>query len=136
MPWYTVASTSVSAEDAESIKDYIDSGGSFNDVYVPTMYIKKIMDMETLKLFTLALKKAIEGGAPQCPRRIVDTLQSVVMGRVPRRACLTKVFQRSWTSNIMGSKGENTITSLEALMFELEQSGWAEMSQAEANCLI
>ena len=64
MPWYTVASTSVSAEDAESIKDYIVSGGSFSDVMIPTMFIKRLMDVETLKLFTPTLTKAVNEGAP------------------------------------------------------------------------
>ena len=41
--WYMVASTSVSAEDAESIRDYLSSGGAFNDVNIPCMYIKKII---------------------------------------------------------------------------------------------
>ena len=39
-------------------------------------------------------------------------------------------------SNAMGSRGENTITFSEGLMFDLEQSGWAEMSIAEAGCLM
>ena len=81
------------------------------------------MCVETLKLFNMALTKANEGGAPHCPRTIVDTLHSVVMGRVPRRARLTRVLQRSRMSNQMGSKGKQAITFSEALLFELEQSG-------------
>ena len=117
MPWFIVSSTSVSVEDAESIKDYIFSGGSFNDVVIPTMFIKCLMDVKTLKLFMPALMKAIEvDKAPHCARTIVDTLRAVVMGRIPRRACLTKVLQRIRTSNAMGSQGENTITFSEGLM--------------------
>ena len=59
MPWFTVSSTLVSAEDAESIKDYIISRGSFNDVMIPTMFIKRLMDIETLKLFMPILTKVI-----------------------------------------------------------------------------
>ena len=84
MPWCTVSSTLVSAEDAEPIKDYILSGGSFNDVAIPTMFIKCLMDIETLKLFTPALTKAIEEDkVPPSACTIVDTLRAVVMGRVP-----------------------------------------------------
>ena len=36
----------------------------------------------------------------------------------------------------MGARGENTITFSEGLMFDLEQSGWVEMSMAEAGCLM
>ena len=43
MPWFIVSSTSVSKEDAELIKDYILSGGSFNDVAIPVMFIKCLM---------------------------------------------------------------------------------------------
>ena len=137
MPWFTVSSTSVSPEDAESSKDYILSGGSFNDVEIPTMFIKRLMDIETLKLFMPALTKAIEvDRAPHCAHTIVDTLRAVVMGRIPRRACLTKVLQWIRTNNAMGSRGENTITFSEGLMFDLKQSGWQEMSMAKAGCLI
>ena len=60
MPWFMVSSTSVSAEDQESIMDYILSGGSFNNVAIPVMFIKCLLDVETLKLFRPALTKAIE----------------------------------------------------------------------------
>merc|ERR1711989_263175 len=36
----------------------------------------------------------------------------------------------------MGSRGEKTITFSEGLMFDLEQSGWQEISMAEAGCLM
>ena len=36
----------------------------------------------------------------------------------------------------MGARGENTITFSEGLMFDLKQSGWAEMTMAEAGCLM
>ena len=72
MPWYTLASTSVSAEDTESITDYINSGGISNDLRVVTMYIMKLMDVETLKLFTPALTIAIEERAPHYARTIVE----------------------------------------------------------------
>ena len=95
------------------------------------------MDVETLKLFTPALTKAIEiDKAPHFARMIVDTLRVVVMGRVPRRAWLTKDLQRIRTSNAMGARGENTITFSEGLMFDLTQSGWVEMSMVEAGCLM
>ena len=51
MPWYTVSSTSVSAEDAESINEYINSGDGFTDVATPLIYIKHLLDVETLKLY-------------------------------------------------------------------------------------
>ena len=60
MPWFTVSSTFMSTEDAESIKDYIISRGSFNDVMIPTMFIKCLMDVKTLKLFMPILTKEIE----------------------------------------------------------------------------
>ena len=81
MPWFTVSSTLVSAEDAESFNDYILSGGSFNDMAIPTMFIKRLMEVKTLKLFMPALTKAIEvDKAPHCARSIVDTLRAVVIG--------------------------------------------------------
>ena len=64
MPWFTVSSTLVSAEDAESIKDYNVSGGSFSEMMIPTIFIKCLMDVETLKLFTPALIKAVNKGSP------------------------------------------------------------------------
>ena len=67
--------------------------------------------METLKLYMPALTKAIEEKAPHSARMMVDTLHAVVMGRVPKRARLTRVLNRIRTNNMMGVWGENTITS-------------------------
>ena len=86
MPWYNVSCTMVSAEDTESIRDYITSGGPFTDIAIPYIYVKKLMCTETLKLFDKALTKAINEGSPNCAQTIVDTLQTVIMGRVPCRA--------------------------------------------------
>ena len=83
-PWYRVTDTTVSIEDTESIRDCITLGGSFTDVAVPYMYIKKLMCTETLKLFDKALTKAIDGGSPHCARTIVNTLRAIIIGRVPR----------------------------------------------------
>ena len=40
-PWYSVGSTSVPSEERDAIADYINSGGAFNHVSVPTIYIKR-----------------------------------------------------------------------------------------------
>ena len=39
MPWYKVTDTTVSAEDAESIRDYLTSSGAFTNVNISCMYI-------------------------------------------------------------------------------------------------
>ena len=36
----------------------------------------------------------------------------------------------------MGDKGEHCMKFTKALLFELEQSGWATMSKVEAGCLL
>ena len=54
MPWYTVSSTSVSTEDAEIITDYINSGSGFTDMATPLIYIERLLDVETLKLYVPA----------------------------------------------------------------------------------
>ena len=82
------------------------------------------------------LTKAIVEKALLLARTMVDTLCAVVMGRVPKRARLTRVLNRIRTNNVRGARGENTITFSEGLMFDLEQSGWAEMSMADAGCLM
>ena len=82
-PWYRVTDTTVSAKDAENIRDYIMSGGPFQDVTVLYMYVKKLMCQETLKLYDKALNKALSEGAPHSARTIVDTLRAVMMNRVP-----------------------------------------------------
>merc|ERR1711895_81029 len=58
-PWYTVGSTSVPSEERDAIADYIDSGGEFTSVSVPTIYIKKLFDSETLKVFLPLLNDAV-----------------------------------------------------------------------------
>ena len=85
-PWFTVTSTSVSADDRDCITDYLNSGGVFNDVPIPVIYIKRLMDHEMLKIFLPALTKAIAEEQPHTTRNIVDCLSDVVMSRVPKGA--------------------------------------------------
>ena len=61
-PWYTVQSTGIPAEEQECITDYLNSGGSFSNVQTPVIFIKRLLDHETLRAFLPTLDKAIEGG--------------------------------------------------------------------------
>ena len=83
-PWFTVQSTGVSLEEQECISDYIDSGGFFNDVQTPVKFIKRLLDHETLRAFLPALDKAINGGMPHKTKTIVDTLNNVLVNRMPK----------------------------------------------------
>ena len=96
------------------------------------MYVKKLICQETLKLYNKVLNKAISEGAPHSAKTIVDTLRAIVMNHVPRRVRLTKVLQRSEKRNQMGDMGQHVMTFTESLLFELHQSSWATMTQAEA----
>ena len=58
-PWFTVGSTSVPAEEKEAISDYLNSGGDFNNVAVPVIYIKRLFDNETLKIFLPSLNEVV-----------------------------------------------------------------------------
>ena len=116
--------------------DYLNSGGEFKDVTILVIYIKHLMDHETLKIFMPSLTKAIGEDQPHTTRTIVDSLCNVVMSRVPKRARLTKVLQRIKTNNVMGDHGENTITFSEGFMRDLHQSGWESMTRAEARVLM
>ena len=55
---------------------------------------------------------------------------------MPKRARLTRLFQRTKTINAMGDCGENLITYSEGLIRDLHQSGWESMTMAEAGVLI
>ena len=59
-PWYSVGSTSVPSEERDAISDYINSGGAFNHVSVPTIYIKRLFCAETLKAFLPLLDDAVK----------------------------------------------------------------------------
>ena len=106
------------------------------DVAVLVIYIKRLMDHKTLKIFMPALTKAIGEGKPHSTCTIVDTLCDVVLSRMPKRARLTKVLQRIKTNNVMGDRGENLITFSEGLMRDLRQSSWESMTMAEAGVLM
>ena len=82
---------SVSAEDKEAISDYLNSGGDFKDVTTPVIYIKRLFDHETLKVFMPSLTEAIGQEKPHCTCTIFNCICDVVMSRVPRRARLTRV---------------------------------------------
>ena len=81
-----MASTCVSAEDSETITDYINSGGNFSYIAIPVIYIKCLMDHKTLKVFMPALTKAIGEGKSHCTCTIVDTISDMVLTCIPKRA--------------------------------------------------
>ena len=89
----------------------------------PTKYIKRLMDHETLRAFMPALDKAIGEGKTHCTCTIVDTLSNVVLTRMPKRARLTRLFQRTKTDNAMGDRGQNLMTFSKSLIRDLHQSG-------------
>ena len=91
-PWFTVASTGIPAKEYDCIMDYINSWGPFSDVSGPVIYIKRLMDHETLRAFMPALDKAIGEGKTHCTRTIVDTLSNVILTRMPKRGRLIRLF--------------------------------------------
>ena len=94
------------------------------------------MDHETLRAFLPALNKAIEGGMTHCIKTIVDTLNNVLVGRMPKRGRLTRFFQKNKAVNQMGDRGQNLMTYSEALIRDLHESGWEDMTMQEAGVLI
>merc|ERR1711873_378164 len=71
--------------------DYINSGGPFSDVSGPVIYIKRLMDQETLRAFMPPLNKAIGEGKTHCTRTIVDTLSNIILTHMPKRGRLKVV---------------------------------------------
>merc|ERR1711895_65473 len=136
-PWYTVGSTSVPSEERDAIADYIDSGGEFTSVSVPTIYIKMLFDSETLKVFLPLLNDAVNNQKRDpCTKTIVECIVEVVMSRVPRRARLATVLNRIKSSNCMGDLGENMLTFSEGLMHDLHQSSWESTNVVEIGVLM
>ena len=84
-PWYTISSTGIPAEEYDYITDYLNSGGQFSDVSGPVIFIKRLINHETLRAFLPALDKAIEEGKIHCTRTIVDTLSNVILTCMPKR---------------------------------------------------
>ena len=60
-PGNKIQSTGIPAEEYDCITNYLNSGGQFTDVSTPVIFIKRLMDHETLRAFLPALDKAIEG---------------------------------------------------------------------------
>ena len=135
-PWFTIQSTGVSFEEQGVLTDYIESGGFFSDVQTPVKFIKRLLNYETLKTFLPALDKAIKGGAPHSAKTIVDTLNTVLVNRMPKRGRLTRFFQKNKSVNQMGIMGEHLVTYSEALIRDLHESGWADMTIQEAGVII
>merc|ERR1712240_45095 len=131
-----VQSTGVSCEEQVKLIDYIESGGSFNDVQIPVKFIKRLLDYETLRMFLPALDKAIEGGASHSAKTIVSTLNTLLVNRMPKRGRLTRFFQRNKLVNQMGNMGEHLVTYSESLIRELQESGWSDMTMMEAGVII
>ena len=69
----------------------------------PVIYIKRLMDHETLRAFMPALDKAIEEGKTHCTRTIVDTLSNVILTRMPKRAALPSNSRKIKLSTLWGT---------------------------------
>merc|ERR1712215_106252 len=136
-PWYSVGSTSIPSEERDAISDYINSGGAFNHVSVPTIYIKRLFCPETLKVFLPLLEDAVKDNKrDHNTQTIVDCIVEVVMSRVPRRARLKIVVNRIKASNCMGDLGENMLSFSEGLMYDLHQSSWESTNAVEVGVLM
>merc|ERR1711895_2788 len=121
----------------DAISDYLDSGGDFNNVSIPTIYIKKLFDAETLKVFLPLLHDAVNNQKRDPnTKTIVECIVEVVMSWVPRRARLATVLNRVKTSNCMGDLGENMLTFSEGLMQDLHQSSWETTNAVEIGVLL
>ena len=55
---------------------------------------------------------------------------------MPKRGRLTRFFQKNKTINQMGDRGQNLMTYSEALIRDLHESGWEDMTTQEAGVLI
>merc|ERR1711989_203169 len=74
--------------------DYLNSGGDFNNVSTPTIYIKKLFDAETLKSYIPLLHDAVNNQKRDPnTKTIVECIVEVVMSRLPRIADLNMANQ-------------------------------------------
>ena len=55
---------------------------------------------------------------------------------MPKRGRLTRFFQKNKAVNQMGDRGQNLMTYSEALIRDLHESGWEDMTMQEAGVLI
>ena len=74
------------------ISDYLLSGGHFTDIEFPIMYLKKIIDTDSLINFKAAMTIKINSGADPNIKTLVDVLREMILVRIPRRARLIKMI--------------------------------------------
>ena len=96
----------------------------------PVIFIKRLMDHETLRAFLPTLDKAVKGACHIAP------LNNIIVARMPKRSRLTKLFQKNKTVNAMGDRGQHLMTYSETLIRDLHESGWEDMTMQEAGVLI
>ena len=95
LSWGTTTYSSISPTNLDMIKDYLELGGHFLDLKLPYRYIKKVMDLETLKQLEKELKKRKRSGETQDRDLLIQTLHSVVLKRKPARGRKTRIFYPS-----------------------------------------
>ena len=101
------------------------------------MFICKLMDPETFRYFSGIIAKAINiDKRPHSVPTILDALRSTVMDRVPLRARQAKMIRHCKKKNLMDRKGENCHTFIKDLLFDLNQSGWDQLSTNHFGCLL
>ena len=78
-PWWKISDTVARAEDLEALSDYLYSGGLFNDIEQPIMYMKKILDKDSLISFRAALNLRINRDkANPIIKLLVETLKDMI----------------------------------------------------------
>ena len=122
-------------EDIDAISDYLLSGGSFTDIEVPIMYLKKVMDKDSLINFRAAVTAKINRGADPYIKTLVDALKEMVLARIPCQARLIKMIDHPMMVNRMGDKGAKMDSFTVGLVLDTDQSGWSSMTVAEATIL-
>ena len=74
------------------------------------MYIKKLLDSNSLLMFNNALQAEIHKGTPQTVKLLVNTLKLVVLKRIPQCAHWTKQLKRVKRKGLMGKNGEQMMS--------------------------
>ena len=137
LPIWTTSDTLADPKDLEMVTDYLYSGGTWQNIEQPFMYMKKLMDRNTLTGYRKLLDKRLnEPRVKPSLALLVTTLQAFIQARVPRRSRLTQQFERVFKVGQMGKDGSCVDTFTDQLLLDMEVCQWGSMTLAEATCLL
>ena len=112
-PWILASTQAIPYSQITTMRMWLESGGTFQDVEEPIRYLKTLLDMPTFQSYRLAIDARIAtataNGTQVTVDMLIDTLNTLVPDRMPLSNRRVKYLRRAAKTGQMGSRGSRVV---------------------------